>query len=176
MRQHRATHDIANRPNAVYAGCAVVVDFDKPALTRLQSTIVRQQTVDKRTPPDADDDAIEFFIDRLAIRILVRQGHGITPHCTAGHFAAEADIQPLPGENLLRLAGNLLVHRRQEVRQRFNDNHVAAQPPPDTAQLEADDAGADDAQALRYLVKFQRAGGVDDHLVVDAGRRNVDRH
>src|SRR3546814_11476503 len=45
----------------------------------------------------------------------------------------------------------------EEVRQAFQDRDLRAEAVPDAAQLQADHAGTDDAQALGHLVDIQRA-------------------
>ena len=46
---------------------------------------------------------------------------------------------------------DLVVHPGHDTVQKLDDRHFRAEPPPDRAELEADDAGADDQELLRHL-------------------------
>src|SRR3546814_1264558 len=45
------------------------------------------------------------------------------------------------------------IHAGQDAVEIFHHRHLAAQPRPDRAQLEPDNAGADDQQLARHLVQ-----------------------
>ena len=49
----------------------------------------------------------------------------------------------------------------------FDDRHLGPEPPPYRAELEPDDAGADDKELLRHLGKIERAGRRHDAFLVD---------
>ena len=55
----------------------------------------------------------------------------------------------------------------QDVVEEFDDRHLGAEPPPHRAELEPDDAGADDEKLLRHLGEIERAGRGHDALLVD---------
>ena len=62
VRQHRAAHAVADRPHAIDAGVAVLVDFDQAALVELHAGAVGQQALGRGATADAnqqlvDDDA-----------------------------------------------------------------------------------------------------------------------
>ena len=46
---------------------------------------------------------------------------------------------------------DLAIHARQDAVQKFDDDDFRAEPAPDRAELEPDDAGADDEKLLRHL-------------------------
>ncbi|MNF62684.1 hypothetical protein D3C84_443680 [compost metagenome] len=52
---------------------------------------------------------------------------------------------------------------------------MSTQARPYRTQFQADNAGTDNAQALRHGLEFQGAGGVDDDFLVDRSWRDVDR-
>ena len=91
----------------------------------------------------------------------------------ARHLGAEAERKALLLENALALLGDLAVHAGQDAVEELDDRHLGAEPPPDRADLQPDDAGADDEQPLRHALQLQRAGRGDDPLLVDldAGER-----
>jgi hypothetical protein len=62
------------------------------------------------------------------------------------------------------------------IRQRLEDGHFRTEAAPHAAQLQADHARADHAQALRHGAHVERAGVVEDQLVVVLGEGQLDRH
>src|SRR5690554_576593 len=70
---------------------------------------------------------------------------------------AGMDLQTLLGERLEGFLRHLLVGHSQEVGHCFQNRNFGAQAAPYTAQLKADDAGADDTQLLGYRSYAQRA-------------------
>ena len=50
---------------------------------------------------------------------------------------------------------------------------LGAEAAPHGAELQADDAGADDHEALRHALELERAGGGDHHLLVDLDARQA---
>ena len=74
-----------------------------------------------------------------------------------------------------RFLGDLLIGHREKRVERLQHDDVGAEPAPDAAELEADHAGADDAQAFRYVVEIQRARRVDNVLAVELRNRQLDR-
>ena len=67
----------------------------------------------------------------------------------------------------------LIIHAGHDAVQVLDDRDLRAQPTPDTAQLQPDDARADHRQVLGDLVIAQRLGRGVHKLVVkiDAGDR-----
>ena len=69
----------------------------------------------------------------------------------------------------------VLVHRREDARQRLDDGDLGAELRVDHAELEADVAAADHDHALRDVVERERAGRVDDALLIDLEAGDLDR-
>ena len=67
-----------------------------------------------------------------------------------------------------RLAGELLIGDREELIERLEHHDLSAEPPPDAAELESDDAGTDHAQLLRHRSELERVPGIEDALVIEA--------
>jgi hypothetical protein len=108
----------------------------------------------------------EFVVDRDALLAGL----------DLGDLDAELDVEALLlREGLPGFLGHGLVGGGEEIRHGFEDGDFGAEALPDRAQFEADDAGADHAEALRRGVEGQRAGVVADDLVVDRNARQVAR-
>ena len=74
-------------------------------------------------------------------------------------------------QHTLELLGHLLVHARQDAIEEFDDFHFGAEPLPDRAELEPDDAAADDDELFRHGGELERALGRDDDPLVDFDAR-----
>ena len=74
----------------------------------------------------------------------------------------------------LRFLRERAVGHRQELLERLQHDDFGAEAAPHAAELEPDDARADDAKPLRHRVEFERAPGIHDLLAVelDAAQRH----
>ena len=68
-----------------------------------------------------------------------------------GDLRAQLELQSLPGERTLELPGDLVIDPGRDAIEELDHRHLRAQPPPDRAQLEADDARADHDEVLGHL-------------------------
>src|SRR5690606_11641508 len=93
----------------------------------------------------------------------------------AGHASAQADVQALLGQGLLGFLGDLIVGSSEELVHGFQHGDFGTQASPYRAQLETDHTGADHTQLLRHALEFQGTGGVDDDVLIDRGRRDLNR-
>ncbi len=90
-------------------------------------------------------------------------------------LGAQLDVQTLLLEFLQCGLGHFGIGQRQEVRQRFENGDFGTQTLPHAAQLQADDAGADDGQTLGNGGEIQAADVVDDGVAIELGERQFDR-
>ena len=70
-------------------------------------------------------------------------------------------------QQAMKLPRHFAVDAGQDVIEEFDDRHLGAEPPPHRAELQPDDAGADDEKLLRHLGKLERTGRRHDALLVD---------
>ena len=75
---------------------------------------------------------------------------------------AEDELQALLCEVLLQRLADLEVHAGGDLVEELEDGDLGAEPGVDRAELEADDAGADDDEVLRDLGQVEGAGRGDD--------------
>ncbi|MNE01767.1 hypothetical protein D3C80_942170 [compost metagenome] len=172
--QHGATYHVTDGVDARNAGLALVVDEDETALVQGHAAVGGQQVGGHRATAHGHDQLVEGQL-LLALGVGEVHSHLLLLHFGTGDAGAQTDLQALLGEDLHGFLGNLLVGGREEFLQGFDDSDFSTQAGPDGAQLEADHAGADHAQRLRHGLEVQGAGGVDDHVLVDRGRRDVHR-
>ena len=70
------------------------------------------------------------------------------------------------------LRGNLryiAISHEQKIVHRFEYRDFGSESRPDTAQLQANNAGTDNTEPLRYGIKFQRTPGINNLIVVKCG-------
>ena len=114
---------------------------------------------------------------------------GVERLCFAAGRGLDRRLDPCPGrldfrqlvggmkgealllQRALHKLGHLAVHPRQDMVEKFHHHDLGTQPPPNRAELEADDAGADDDQLLRRSGEAQRASRGHDGLLIDLHAR-----
>ncbi len=151
----------------------MIVNVDEATLVDVHAAVSRQQVGGHRTATNGYDQLVER--DGLfAILVGVGHDHFFAVDLRTGHASAQLDVQTLLGQGFQRFFGHCGVGSQQERVQGFQHGHFGTQAGPDRTQLQADHAGADCAQTLRHSLEFQGAGRIDDHVLVNRGRWNVD--
>ena len=152
----------------------LLVDLDEAALVERHLHVGTEQAGRHRPAADGDDEHVDDELLRRAAR-LVADLDGVALDGRARDLRAEPDVELLLLQVAQRFLRDLLVGHRQERVERFQDHDLGAEPLPDRAELETDDAGADDAEALRHVVERERARRIDDALAVELRDRQLDR-
>jgi len=83
------------------------------------------------------------------------------------YLGAELELEALLGKDLLEGLGRGCVHSSADRGLELDHGDLGTEAAPDRAELEADDASADDDQLLGDLLEREGAGRVDDGLLVD---------
>src|ERR1700722_4925769 len=175
VRQHRTAHAVAHGPDTVGCGVALLIDLNEATLVQLYAGPWRQQVFGIRAAPDRDDNFIDA--ERMGPALVgVADGDVAISRDGAAHLGAKPDIQALLPEVTRGLGGELLIGNGQKVLQRLQHHDLGAEAAPDAAQLQADDAGPDHAQLVRYRAEFKRVPGVDDALVIEWRGLELDRY
>src|SRR5690606_3825103 len=172
--QHQTTHHVTDRINARHRGGAVVVDEDVTTLIQGNAAVGCQQVGGDRTAAHRHDQLVEHHF-LIALGIGVANSDFLTLDFGAGYPGTQLDVQTLLGVDLHRFLGQLLVRGDQELVQRLDDGHFSAQTRPYGAELQTDHAGTDHTQALGHGGELQRAGGIDNDLLVNRSRGNLHR-
>src|SRR6266581_878199 len=173
--EHRAGHDVADGPDLVEVGPAMFIDGDEAARVDGQADVVGAQAVGIRHAPDPDDQPVALEATRFVAGLVIDLD-ALLALADLVDFRAELDGQALLlGEHLPGLLGHGRIGGAEKVGQRFEDRHLGAEALPHRAEFEADDAGADHAEALGHVLEGQGTGVVADHLVVDGNAGQVPR-
>ncbi len=124
----------------------MLVHIDETALVGEQVGIVGGEIVCVGPAAHGDDELVHLQ-GVLTLGVLVMDGNVFRGLYTSD-ARAETNLQALLGELLEGGLGATCVHRRQEGVLGLEQHDLGTQPGPDAAHLQADDAGADNAQAL----------------------------
>jgi hypothetical protein len=101
-------------PHAGQVGAAVVVHHDGAALVELQAHGFGVQAGGVGHAADRDDELVDLQRLRLALGVGVGDADALLAGLDLADLHAQLDLQALLGEGLVRLLGDLLVHRAQE--------------------------------------------------------------
>ena len=94
VRKHRATHAIADCPNAFDAGVAMFVDNDATAIIEFDAAVFREQIVTERATANCDQQLVDHdFLFTLGGG--VGDMHTVFLDFGAAHLAAQLDVQTL---------------------------------------------------------------------------------
>src|SRR5699024_11024907 len=165
VRQHGAADDIAHRVDSGQAGAVLLVNGNIALVVETDLGAFRAQAIRIGTPANGDDKLVESRLMLLAAK-FVRNLDLILACFGTGNARAKLDIEALFLEGLGCLGGHLAISRRHELVNRFQQHDVAAESRPHAAQLDADDAGADDTEPLGYGVELQRAPRINDTIAI----------
>jgi hypothetical protein len=175
VREHRAANAVAHCPDAFDAGVAVLVDDDASALVDLDASAFGQQLVGGGAAADGDQQPVDGD-GLLAVLVGVGDLDRLFPDLGLRDLGAQLDGQALLVELAARGLGDVGIGGAEEGVHCLEHRHFRAQALPHAAQLQADDAGADDAQTLRHRSQIERASVVDDVFAVERHAFQLDRY
>src|SRR5690606_11004578 len=143
------------------------VDLDAAALVAGDAGLVQPEPVGEG--PAAGGDQHGIGLDGLGLAAL----HGLTGDGRAlallrhgRDLSAELELEALLGRHALELLRDLSVHAAEDSVEIPDHRSPGAEARPDRAELEPDDATADDDEVAGHLLERQRAGrGGNDPLV-----------
>ena len=166
---------ISDCPHTVCGLEVAIGDLHDAALVGGHADILKAKAIRIRTAADRHDDYV--CVQRLGVAAIGRL-HGefqLRLHLLdAGHFLAEAEGEALLLEDTLGFLGDLAVGARHDAVKIFDHGHFGAEAGPDRAHFKADDAGADQDEALRHGGQRQGAGIRYHALFVDLDARQAD--
>ena len=165
--QHRLAADVADRVDVRHVGLHLQVGLDEAAVGRRRRPPPR-----RRSPcrsgwrPTAT--RIRSKTSVWSPNLTVRPSSCASTRLDAG---LEVDRLVAALDALLEHADQVLVGARDQLVEQLDDGDLGAERVVDRRHLEADDAAADDQQPLRDAVDLERAGGVDDPVVLGQERQ-----
>ena len=173
--EHGPGRAVADRPDAIAARAAELVDPDEPAFVALDARLLEAEPLGDGPASDRDHEPVHLDPVR-SLRVLVVDGHRFGARLAAGDPLAEPDVEALAAEDPEGLLRDLPVRGGEEVLERFEQHHPGPEAVPDASELEADDPRPDDGEARRRLLEGEGALGVHDALPVRRGRGDGGRH
>ena len=168
MGQHDPADAVPDGVDGFHAGAVLGVHQDAAAL-RGDADLLQAQVLRGGAAAHAQED-------------LLRRDRGL-PAVRPGHMDRQAGLGPLDAvdprlqqqvrpvglQDLLQRGDHLGILGHENVGQHFHDGDLRAQPLVNVGHFHADDAPADDAQALRDRLQGEGAGAVHHALQVRAG-------
>ena len=168
VRQHRTGNHVADGVNARHIGLVVMIGAHPAAIVEHHARIFQPETLGERLAAGGDQHDVGFDgLGVTALDRLERNLGALAGFLDARHLGAELEIHPLLGEDPLELLGDLAVHAAQDLVEILDHRHLGAEPAPDRAHFQPDDAAADDNDVPGHLVERDGAGRGHDHLLVD---------
>ena len=173
MRERRGGNQVADRVDARHGGAHLTVDHHEAAFVHHHTRALEPDVLGPGSTADADDDHIDFEITGLVAAMRV-QGE-----CFTAVVPRDADAGLHRDAPLLERArdhiGHLLVDARQDVGQRFEDRHLAADIREVRRELTTDRAAADDRGTTRNLIHGEHVIRRQDALTVEVEPRDRTR-
>ena len=167
VREHRAAHDIAHRPDPGHARLAVVVHGNEASGIDSQPQFLQAEALGVGLASHGHNQPIAFQGLRLALGVGVRHLHALLGCVDLADGNAHVNGEALLGEELEGLLADGLIAGGQKLGCRLQDRDLCAQAAPDRAQLQANHTGTNHTESLRRLRKLQCALVVADGDVVD---------
>ncbi len=167
--QHRLADEIADCPDILHRGAALIVDLHEAAVP-VDRHVLQPPAFGRRLAPDRHQDVVRRDVGRRAVLQLGREALLAEPlRLGAQMYRNAVLLQPLRhGLHQRRIV------ERQDAVQRLDHRDLAAQLAERDAELQPDIAGADHGQPLRQHGQRQRAGG-RDHLAAEFQERQLHR-
>src|SRR3954452_2468938 len=171
VRQHWWPGHIANCKDARHIGSANLVDGDHAAIN-LHAEFFQAEIFSVTEDPDGGNDALGLEGRGLALAVFQRAGDFVSALFDFRHFRAGENLDALLLEALAGERGDLGILDRQDLRQQFDDGHLASHRAIKRGEFDADRARAHDDERLRKLWQHHRFKIGPDQLAVglDAGQ------
>ena len=165
--QHGAFDHIADGVDTRHRGAPLGVYSDLAALCHLDAKRFVPKAVVERLAAcgDQDDVGVQHMFAVVLAQLVVDFGLGLGGFGLL-HGSAHDEVQALLFQRALEGLLHLWVHAGGDDIKKFHHGHFGAEAGVDAAQLQPDDACADDHHFLGDLAQLQRAGGGDDDFLV----------
>ena len=145
VRQPGRAHQVADGPNAIHAGLAILADHHM-GLLDFDARGFQADIFDIADNAHGQDHAVDRDLFGLAGLVLQSAGDVVAALVQLGDLGADLELHALLGESLGGKGGDFLVFHRQHAVQHFHHGHVRAQGAIETGEFDADGAGTDDQQ------------------------------
>ena len=141
-------HAVADREHVRQVGAHLVVDENLAALADVETERFGVDAGRDGTSPDGDEHVVAFDAFGLSVLLDVDEHAGLGAPAVR-HARAGANLEALFAEDAVGFLHDVVVHARKNRGQQLDDGDFGAESFPDGAELEADDAAADDDEVFR---------------------------
>ena len=172
----RAAHrdDVADRRDALNAGAICGVDAHV-SLLEIEPDAFGVQSGRHRPAAGRDEQVIGAQFFRRAVRLLKLKIDAVCRRFRRRDLRVRVARDPLPAKRLLQLFRHRLVFDRHEPREQLENRHVAAEPPENRRELDADRAASHDRDRFRHLTQGDRFVARNDASAIDLDAGNAPR-
>jgi len=134
-----------------HAGSAMLVDLNEAALIELYTGAFGKQPLREGLASDRDHELVDL---KPVLALSIVYTTSTAPPAAAALCTLAPSLMSSPC--FLKCPQGLFcdgpVRYRQELFQRLEHRHLAVEPPPNAAELEADDTGSDHAEACGHCI------------------------
>ena len=171
VRERRAVHEVADRPDAVGRGAHALVDLDHAALADLHAGLVEAEPLDVGRAAGGDAQVVE------ALRAVapVELDRVLADAFTFSTARAGHDLHVLLAELGRDDLRDLGVLERQDLVEHLDQDHLGPEAAERGGDLGARGAGADHREPRGLLVQQPHARRVE-HAALEAGAGDRQRH
>ena len=157
---------VTDRVHVRHAGAHLVVDEDLAAPAEVETDRGGIEPAERRLASDGDERVVA--LERLLRAVLLDvDENAIAVASPADDAGAGAEIEALSSKDAVALFHDVVVHAGKNRRHELDDGDLGAESSPDGAELEADDAAADDDEVAWDARDGERADVREDALFVE---------
>ena len=145
MRKHRPFDEVTDRPHPRKVRAVFCINFNKTSFVELKTDDWRIQGCCERNAADRNDQAVNPHFTVFSVLIFILDNDTVTVIFDAVDVNAEFHIDALLLKGLQGFSAHCRICKRQKRRHGFKNSDIGTEAFPDTAEFEADHAGADNA-------------------------------
>ena len=173
MRERTPAVHVAQRPDALGAGTALVVHRDVATRVGGDAGLLQTQVIGVRLPADCEQ-KMAALGDGLAVFAFEADDDAIALPSQRHALGAGANGDAFALEDGADFRGDVLVLTRQQLVEFLDHRHLRTEAPVHLRELQADVAAADDHQVLGHPVNIHHGGIGEVRNVLHAG--NIGHH
>lgn len=174
VRKHWRTGQIADRINVRDVRAAVLIRRDEPSFVDMNANVLEADVFRVRTHADGNENHVGRDRFGLAFDLDLHEKRSIGLTVVPNGFGVLVDLAATLGDLAFDDLHAVLINAVEQVRQVLDDGEFRAESLVDHAEFEADDAAADDEQALGHFAQTDGFFRADDLLAVELERRDFD--
>src|SRR5262245_21940233 len=164
--------DIANGGDAGNVRSEITAHVDVAAFEAKTGVFGPEPGCDWSTP-GRDEQILGADLRGLSIWRLRFEVYSVLRGSCAGDTRPGQHLDALFSKRSFQLGGDRFVFDRNDSRKQLNDRDLAAEPPEDRSELDADGTAPHDRDRLRHVLQPDRFVAGDDSLAIEFDSRHA---